>query len=59
MCYNYQKESDNVVMSRFFGIVKQVFNYFDYVTLMSLIHKANFSANKKRSCNLSVNWKRS
>lgn len=59
MCYNHQKESDNVVMSRFFGNVKQFFNYFDYVTLMSLIHKTNFSANKKRSCNLSVNWKRS
>lgn len=59
MSYNYQKESDNIVMSRFFGIVKQFFNYFDYVTLMSLIHKTNFSANKKRSYNLSVNWKRS
>ena len=40
MCYNHQKESDNVVMSRFFGNVKQFFNYFDYVTLMSLIHKS-------------------
>ena len=59
MSYNYQKESDNVVMSRFSGIVKHFFNYFDYVMLMSLIHKTNFSANKKRSCNLSVNWKRS
>lgn len=49
MCYNYQKESDNVVMSRFSGIVKQFFNYFDYVTLMSLIHKTNFSVNWKRS----------
>lgn len=59
MCYNHQKESDIYVMSRFFGNVKQFFNYFDYVTLMSLIHKTNFSANKKRSCNFSVNWKRS
>ena len=57
MRYNHQKESDNVVMSRFFGNVKQFFNYFDYVTLMSLIHKTNFSVNWKRSCNLSVNWK--
>ena len=49
MCYNYQKESDVIVMSRFFGNVKQFCNYFDYVTLMSLNHKTNFSVNWKRS----------
>nr|DAI27850.1 MAG TPA: hypothetical protein [Caudoviricetes sp.] len=32
------------------GICKtDFFNYFDYVTLMSLIHKTNFSVNWKRS----------
>lgn len=35
MYYNYQEESDNVVMSRFSGIVKQFFNYFDYVTSLN------------------------
>lgn len=33
MYYNYQKESDNVVMSRFSGIVKQFFNYFSVSNL--------------------------
>lgn len=28
MSYNYQKESDNVVMSRFLGFVKQFFQLF-------------------------------